>query len=202
MKRILIFSIAAITVSLAALFLPTPGEASVSRKIMRFHVIANSDSEFDQSLKEKVKNDALEYFTSTGLDDFSSLDEAKESFSSALGDIISLCQESVSDEGCNYPVSASVTEEYFPTKDYGSFRLPAGKYLSLKIVIGEGKGHNFWCVLYPPLCLSSAKPADGLSAAGFTPEEVKLITDDDSPRVKIKFRFVEIINDIWRRLFG
>lgn len=125
-----------------------PGIAS---KILRFHVIANSDSEWDQQAKEAVR-DAVGYYLNPMLEGADSLDETKEIVEDHLGEIVEIAYETLQEYGLDYRVEARITTTHFPEKTYGSYTFPKGQYEALQIVIGEGAGQNWWCVLYPNMC--------------------------------------------------
>ena len=87
-------------------------------------------------------------------------------------------------------------DEYFPTRRYGVVRMPAGRYTAVRVKIGRAEGHNWWCVLYPALCTSSAQPQKVLSEAGFTPAQIRLLTDGESPRYVLRFRFLDWLTQL------
>ena len=91
----------------------------------------------------------------------------------------------------------TLDREYYPTREYEGVSMPAGTYLSLRVMIGEAKGQNWWCVLYPPLCTSSAKPESTLKQAGFTPAQIRVLTEGESPRYKLKFKFLEFFESLF-----
>ena len=126
-------------------------QQGISHKIIRFHVIANSDSDADQALKLKVKEAVVNY-TAELLCNSKSISETEDLLSSHTNDIISIANNVISENNYDYPVTAEITDTYFPTKSYGSYTFPPGTYRAFQIKIGEAKGKNWWCVLYPPLC--------------------------------------------------
>ena len=124
----------------------------VADSIIRFHVIANSDSEEDQELKINVRDSIAEYMRNL-LDGVTSKQEAMEVVNSHLLDIKNEVQEYLLSKNLNdYNVDVTLQEEIFPVKKYGDFTFPKGKYEALKIVLGRGQGKNWWCVVYPNLC--------------------------------------------------
>ncbi len=181
---------------IAALFLfllPTHGEAEVYDNVIRLHVIANSDSDEDQSLKFKVR-DAVLATSNDFLTQTLNINDAKEKFSANLDTIEAAAQKCVIDEGYFYDVSVCLTEENYPTKNYESLCFPAGKYLSLQVKIGDASGKNWWCVLFPPLCMSAASvtsDADALIEVGFTSEQYKIITDTSNASYTVRFKILE-----------
>lgn len=127
----------------------------LSKEVFRFHVLANSDSEEDQSLKMQVKEAVISYMQSE-LQGAASVDETKGWAREHLSEIASRAQQVVSSEAYDYTVKASLVRDSFPEKTYGDVTLPSGVYDALRIEIGEAKGHNWWCVLYPSLCFADA----------------------------------------------
>lgn len=159
--------------------------------IFRLHIIANSDSEQDQILKLKVRDGILEY-TAELFSECKNRDEAIVSAKENLEDIKRFSQDMVYSYGYDYQVDAYITEMDFDTRIYEEFTLPAGKYNALRIVIGNGQGHNWWCMLYPALCIPSAqekKPELSLDE-----NETEVISNPD--KYEVKFRLVEIFEAI------
>ena len=152
-------------------------QQELADSVIRFHVIANSDSEGDQALKlavrDRVLKEAEELYP-----EGAALAEAQASLEGGLGILAAAGREVVEEQGYDYPVSASLEECWFPTREYEGFALPAGNYTALRIVIGEGKGRNWWCVAFPPLCLGAASETvnQALEAGYFTPGQGALVT--------------------------
>lgn len=141
-------------------FSPSRGQEQkeLSEAIIRFHVIANSDSEQDQALKLMVRDAVLkemDAWTSQS----ASISETRAILKSRLSDIQAIAEETLSSEGCSSLVTVSLENCYFPVKTYGDLTFPAGNYEALRIQIGEANGRNWWCVLYPPLCFLDASTA-------------------------------------------
>ena len=159
-------------------------------KVVRLHILANSDSEEDQALKLRVRYRVLERATEL-LEQTGDRREAADVLQSHLPELERIAAEEISDCGYEYDVTAEVANTMFPTKEYDGFTLPAGEYLALRIIIGEGNGHNWWCVVFPPLCTTEAAdvPASAL-AAGFDEEEVALVTEENEGYV-LKFKAME-----------
>ena len=153
-------------------------------KVVRLHILANSDSEEDQALKLRVRDRVLERATEL-LEQTGDRREAADVLQSHLPELERIAAEEISDCGYEYDVTAEVANTMFPTKEYDGFTLPAGEYLALRIIIGEGNGHNWWCVVFPPLCTTAAAdvPASAL-AAGFDEEEVALVTEENEGYVR------------------
>ena len=164
--------------------------AALADKVVRLHVLANSDSETDQALKLKVRDRVLERAAEL-LEESENRDQAEKCLTEALPELEALAAEEIAANGYDYPVTARLEEASFPTKEYDGFTLPAGKYLALRVIIGEGAGKNWWCVVFPPLCtaVSSDVPQTAM-AAGLTEAEVGLITGEDQGYV-LKFKAVE-----------
>ena len=123
----------------------------ISEKLIRFHVLANSDSDVDQDLKLRVKDEVLKYISPI-LNESQSLEESREILKREDKNIIKIAEDYIKSQGFNYTVETTLTRENFPVKEYGNIVLPQGEYEAYRILIGEGKGQNWWCVMFPPLC--------------------------------------------------
>ena len=178
----------AVFLTSGALALRTQDE--LADKVVRLHVLANSDSEEDQALKLQVRDVVLERATAI-LEQSADRREAESRLRGELLELERVAAEEIAAEGYDYPVTVNLENADFPTKEYDGFTLPAGEYLALRVIIGEGKGRNWWCVVFPPLCTSASAdlPASAL-AAGFSEEEVSLITEENQGYV-LKFKAVE-----------
>lgn len=130
----------------------------LATEVLRFHVLANSDSDDDQELKLKVKSGIIEYMQEQ-LPESKSLAQTKAWAKANRKEIIETAEHIIRDEGYSYPVSVAVTNSYFPDKTYGDVTFPAGQYEALKVEIGDAAGRNWWCVLYPNLCFVDATHA-------------------------------------------
>ncbi|MGN1266956.1 MAG: stage II sporulation protein R, partial [Dorea sp.] len=130
-------------------------QKNLAKEVLRFHVLANSDSEEDQELKLKVRDAVLSYMKENVNEDLSR-GETEEWVQAHLDQIVKCAEEAISAEGYSYPVAAKISNSYFPDKCYGDVCFPKGYYEALRVVIGEGGGHNWWCVLYPTLCFTEA----------------------------------------------
>lgn len=155
----------------------------ISNKVFRLHILANSNSTEDQNTKLMLKNFILE--NSEDVIDGKTLDEAISNAKNNRKEITEMCNEYLKSIGIDYKVAVSVVKEYFKTRVYDDFTLPAGKYNSLKIELGEAKGHNWWCIVFPSVCLSACTESmnDYLNE-----DEMKLVSNTYSP----KFKVVEI----------
>ena len=172
---------------------------ALERKMIRLHVIANSDTDEDQALKLLVRDDVLETATDI-LEQSCDMEDAERRINEALADIESLAQAKVHLEGYDYSVSARLEQTEFPTKEYDGFSLPAGEYLALRVVIGEGDGQNWWCVVFPPLCTAAATDLEETAiATGLGEEDLSLITEEHQGYV-LKFRSLELWENLRQRL--
>lgn len=177
------------------------GQAELAGQVLRLHVIANSDSAEDQALKLQVR-DAVLSEAEALLPKGGGLADAEAALATHLDTLAAAGAAAVAREGYGYPVSASLEQTWFPTKEYDGFALPAGHYQALRIVIGEGDGRNWWCVVFPPLCLASVtEVSETALAAGLNEEEVKLITGESGGYV-IKFKCMELMDRLLRWLEG
>ena len=171
--------------------------------LIRFHVIANSDAPFDQALKLKVRDKILKEMNSKF--ETNNIGEAKEIAIENIDLIKEIAMKEVRENGFKYTVDAVLEEHNFPTKNYGSITLPAGGYEALRVVIGDGNGKNWWCVLFPPLCfidvkqgLTDEKTKDKLQEV-LSEEEYNMISNAASDQgqfpIKLKFKIVEILEE-------
>lgn len=169
----------------------------LSDKVVRLHVLANSDSEEDQALKLKVR-DRLLACAEPILAEASDRREAEALLRDHLPELERVAAREIQAGGCDYAVAVKLEDTMFPTREYEGFTLPAGKYLALRVVIGAGEGRNWWCVVFPPLCAAAAAevPETAL-AAGFSSAQVGLITEENQGYV-LKSKLVEF----WRGLEG
>ena len=130
-------------------------QEDLGRKVIRLHVIANSDSPEDQALKLRVRDRVLARAQEI-LEQSADMEQAEQALTAALPELTREARETLAAEGCAQPVQARLEPAEFPTKDYDGFSLPAGKYLALRVIIGQGAGQNWWCVVFPPLCTAAA----------------------------------------------
>ena len=171
-------------------------QQQLSDKVLRLHVLANSDSEADQALKRKVRDSVLET-ASAILEGCLDRETAEQRLSAALPEIEDAARARIAAEGGKQTVTAELRPTVFPTREYEDFTLPAGEYLALRVVLGEGEGHNWWCVVFPPLCAETTSSLSQTAmAAGLTEEEVALITESDG--YQLKFKAVEL----WEKLMA
>lgn len=166
-------------------------QEELGRKVIRLHVIANSDSPEDQALKLRVRDRVLARAQEI-LEQSADMEQAEQALTAALPELTREARETLAAEGRAQPVQARLEPAEFPTKDYDGFSLPAGKYLALRVIIGEGRGQNWWCVVFPPLCTAAASDVPTVALdAGLTDQEVALITEADEGYI-LKFKSVEL----------
>ena len=164
---------------------------ALERKMIRLHVIANSDTAEDQALKLQVRDEVLAQATDI-LEQSHDMAGAEVLLRQALPQLEQLAQKKIAEEGHHYSVSARLEQTEFPTKEYDGFSLPAGEYLALRVVIGEGAGQNWWCVVFPPLCTAAATDLEETAiATGLGEEDLSLITEENRGYV-LKFRSLEL----------
>jgi len=166
-------------------------KADIAKNVVRFHVLANSNADYDQKLKLKVRDAVINYLEDK-LENAENVEETKRILASEAENIRETAKSTVASEGYAYDVNVVMGEFDFPTKKYGDSQFPPGRYYALRVLIGEAKGENWWCVLYPQLCFTA-------NAAGKMPEKSKqklknVLTDDEynivtNPNGKIAFKF-------------
>ena len=168
--------------------------SELSDKLIRLHVVANSDTDEDQELKLMVRDAVLEEIDGI-MDGDENRDEVQEKLEDSLTVLQEKAQETVIEQGYTEPVAVTLEQEHFPTRIYDTFSLPAGEYTSLRVSIGEAGGRNWWCVVFPPLCVEAAEGEEALEASGLTDEEVALITEENTGYA-VKFKALEILDSI------
>lgn len=170
----------------------------LSENIFRLHILANSDSEEDQTLKLKVRDSILEYMK-TLTEDMSDKQAVIELSKQHMQDFQEIVEKVVRENGYNYSVNIEIGNFYFPTKYYGNISLPAGNYDALKIEIGEADGQNWWCSLFPPLCFVSVssgvvdEEGEEYLKENLSDEEFAIVSSSSS-NIEFKFKIVELIN--------
>ena len=163
----------------------------LERKMIRLHVIANSDTQDDQALKLQVRDEVLARATAI-LEESRDMVQAAAQLEQALPAIEETARQKIRAEGYDYGVAARLEQTEFPTKEYDGFSLPAGEYLALRVVIGEGAGQNWWCVVFPPLCTAAATDIEETAiATGLGEEDISLITEEHQGYI-LKFRSLEL----------
>ena len=167
---------------LLPIFLISPAQGE-NLEIVRLHIIAQSDDAYDQYIKLRVRDAVLNAANTLSLNE-----NAAEEIENNLSLIEDAARVVLASYGVDYGAHAQFGEFDFPTKTYGNVTLPAGKYTAVRVVLGNGDGQNWWCVMYPPLCFT------GETTANFDKETVDLITKSGSPQFKIKFKIFELLN--------
>ena len=175
---------------------PDPYQPKIAEKILRFHILANSDSDKDQKVKEKVR-DAIGNYLAPQLEEARDLSDTKNIVTRHMDEIVTVAEETLEKEGYSYGASARLATVDFPVKTYGSYTFPAGEYEALEITLGEGNGHNWWCVLYPNMCFQGTvyevveEEADEALREVLTPEEYADVFNERN--YQIRFRFAEVL---------
>lgn len=166
-------------------------QEALADRMVRLHVLANSDSEEDQTLKLQVRDSIIGYAEDI-LRSSHDREDAANRLEQALPELESLAADTIAQNGYDYSVTAELTDTAFPTREYEDFTLPAGDYLALRVVIGAGEGHNWWCVVFPPLCAQSTEDLSQTAmAAGLSDDDVGLITEEDQGYV-LRFKSIEL----------
>ncbi len=174
---------------IATLFIaaiPTEAECAIYEDTVRLHILANSDSDEDQLLKIKLRDEILNVYGKE-LSAYKSVSDAEENLLKKANEIEAFADKKIKDFGYNYKTEVALIEEWYDTRVYEEFTLPCGYYTSLRVIIGNGEGKNWWCVMFPPLCLDAA-----VSSPQYTAEEEALISN----KYVIKFKILELISEI------
>ena len=160
--------------------------------VLRLHVIANSDTSVDQNLKLRLRD----YILQEGNDIFNgsvNVENAVKKIEPVLPELEKSAKAFVNRAGFDYDVKISLSNEYFTTRTYETVTLPAGKYLALRVVIGSGEGHNWWCVMFPPMCVPASDKKDEIENV-FSEKEIKLV--ESKPKYEPRFKVVEIYEQL------
>ncbi|MCL2592678.1 MAG: stage II sporulation protein R [Defluviitaleaceae bacterium] len=200
-KRIILFSLAmgfviTLGVAVSTKIYSDRIQQSIAEKVIRFHVLANSNLEADQELKLKIRDAVLAEYEGI-LNTSENIAETRSIILENMNGIQAVAEETIKLAGRNYSVAVSLGRSVFPTVEYENIRLPAGEYETLKIVVGEGVGDNWWCVMFPPLCfvdITRGVISDEALAEleeTLTAEEFKLLTSSEDVAVEVRFRIVE-----------
>jgi stage II sporulation protein R len=170
--------------------IPTESEYQIYDSCVRLHVIANSDGEKDQELKLKVRDELLNYISKY---EVKTKEEALSMMKKERNSLEEVAKRVVNENGYDYDIKIEIGLENYPRREYEEFALPAGEYTSVRVIIGEGKGQNWWCVLYPPLCTGAALSydKDACIEVGLTSSQYDLITGSKG-KYKVKFKLVEM----------
>ena len=197
MKRTAKIAAYLLIITLLISVMPTDAEANIYEDTIRLHILANSDSREDQELKIAVRDGVLNEFGER-LRLAGSFQAAEELCESIIPEIKEYAEAIIKAAGYGYEVNIELGEEWYETRDYDGFSLPCGYYTSLRILIGDGDGKNWWCVMYPPLCTelaSESAPADD-GLIDYTKEEMILIS---SGKYNIKFKILEDLSRVFAK---
>lgn len=182
---------AALTAGLAVLIIAClccgAMQEGVAEKVLRLHIIANSDSAEDQALKLLVRDELLDYVREL-TEGAEGIEDAKRRVEAAGAQLSAAARAAVARAGYDYGVRLYLDAADFPAKTYGGVTLPAGSYSAVNVILGEGGGQNWWCVMYPALCTSEA-PDKELRDSDISEEELKFISSDN--KYELRFRLVE-----------
>lgn len=199
-KKILMIFILFLTYFLISLFSYSNAvSSSLSENVFRLHVIANSDSREDQDLKYKVRDNLIKYMNSISKD-VSTKEDAIKLANENIDNFYNIAKNTILENGFNYDVNIEIGNFDFPTKTYGDISLPAGFYDALRVKIGEAKGKNWWCVMFPSLCFvdisNGIVPEESKESlqANLNYEDYNLISSDDA-EYKLKFKLVEFFEN-------
>lgn len=166
--------------------------ADISEEVFRLHILANSNSVTDQNLKLKVRDRVLEC-TENLFEKADSKEEAINIISDNLQYITNIAYNEVINNGYSYSVKAEITNMYFTTRYYENYTLPSGMYDALRITIGDGSGKNWWCVMYPSLCISTVEEQEQKAKSVFDEQQYDIVKNE---QLQYKFKVVEIFEKI------
>lgn len=200
-KRVIVAVVVVMAVLLVIGLFPVHGEAKIYDSVVRLHVLANSDSEEDQARKLKVR-DAILTVTAPLLNDCPDRDTAERLLREHEADILAAAHDALTADGRDETVTLLFGTETYPKRTYDSFCFPAGDYLSMRVCIGAAEGRNWWCCLYPPLCLGAAtvpreQAEEEFISVGLTPSQYRVITETDKPVYRARFKLLELIKGIF-----
>lgn len=207
MRKCISLTVSILVAAVLLSLLPIHGEEQIYDRVLRLHVLAASDSERDQAVKLVVRDRILET-VSPLLTDVHDRDTAAAIVTANMPALQESAQEAFESLGRTEQVVVTLTKENYPTRAYEGCMLPAGRYLSLRVIIGEGAGQNWWCVLFPSVCgrFAAARIAeateDGYLQAGLTPAQYRLITHTEEPDVQVRFRLLEWLDALRQAMVG
>jgi len=200
MKKLVVLCSAILILSVIFVFAPVVSDAGIFRQTLRLHVVANSECPDDQMLKYLVRDrliEELEELFEPGMD----IVDAEAVIVENEARLLDVVQSTVDEMGRDVVASLSVETAFFPTMSYMDTSFPAGRYRAVVVNLGEASGTNWWCVLFPPLCLAAASAnrpsnAERLEEAGFSPDQVRVITENETnTRFEIRFRVLEMFGN-------
>lgn len=202
MKTLAVLTAMILLCATALSCLPLRGEEAIYDSVIRLHVLADSDSEGDQADKLAVR-DAILPIAAEELRDCTTRAEAAARLNTLLPSLEAAAEETLRARGASDAVTVTLGQEGYPTRAYEGFCFPAGEYLSLRVMIGSAEGQNWWCVLFPSLCLSVAQGGsaeameEAFVAVGLTPEQYRVITEsDEKTPYKLRFKFLEVLESL------
>ena len=199
MKKLLTMLVTLSVLFIVIGLLPVHSEAQIYDSVLRLHVKANSNSDEDQATKLAVRDTILREYGER-LGKYNSLDDAQSGICEMLAEIEECANRTLSAQGSDQRATVSLGFEEYPTKNYGALCFPSGEYLSLQVNIGEAQGENWWCVLFPPLCLDAATKSstneDAFISVGLTPDQYGIITETENPTYQARFKILEAIQGI------
>jgi stage II sporulation protein R len=189
-RKIIMFSLGAgfLIASLVSMNYSMKAQKNIANEVVRLHVLANSDEDFDQNLKLEVRDEILKKFGGD-LAKCKTVEESREYLNGALKNIENFAESVIKERGYNYSATVSLAKSFFPTKYYGELSLPPGEYEALKIEIGEAKGRNWWCVMFPPLCILEIKQTPVSDKSNKTDDENKIL--ENAPKKKTEKKISE-----------
>ena len=194
MKYLVMFTALILVCCLCCGFVPSEEDMAIYENTVRLHVIANSDSEHDQSVKLLVRDSVLGELNAL-LENAQTQEEALKIIEGNLDRLRAVCNETLEALGEEANAELYLKQEKYPTRHYENISLPAGVYRSLQIRIGDADGKNWWCVLFPTLCTSAAKTEEALIRTGFTSDQIGVLTGGDRPKYKLKFKILEFFGE-------
>ncbi|MGN0651302.1 MAG: stage II sporulation protein R [Oscillospiraceae bacterium] len=186
MKKYIIDILMAFGAALAIFFNSFTGFAQTCEQmpehVLRLHIMANSDSGTDQQTKLALRDFVLQKF-GTELSVCGSAEDAKRRTAELLPDIETACNAFLKERGADYSAEAQLVNMYFTTRVYDDITMPAGNYDALRITLGTGEGHNWWCIMFPPLCLPAAAKVDSESAAAME----EMYSNSEPQKIEVRF---------------
>lgn len=194
MKYLVIFTALILACCLFCGFMPSAEDMEIYENTVRLHVIANSDSEHDQSVKLFVRDRVLSELQIL-LAETASTEEAVAVIEENLDHLRAVCNETLEALGEEMTADLYLKQEKYPTRHYENISLPAGVYQSLQIRIGDADGRNWWCVLFPTLCTSAAKTEAALIKTGFSSDQIGVLMGGENPKYKLKFKILEFFGE-------
>ncbi|MCL2387418.1 MAG: stage II sporulation protein R [Defluviitaleaceae bacterium] len=170
-------------------------QRNISENVIRFHVMAHSDNEEDQALKDHVSKELLEHFAET-LSTATDIESTRATLTALLPEFQEHAENVIREAGFNHSVTANMSTVFFPTQFYGNIAFPSGKYEAVQITIGNGEGQNWWCLMFPPLCyvdMTATEESRQILNETISEEGFRLLMhqEEKSPELAVRFRIVE-----------